>query len=37
MAQLIQVFASTSDLFGLDGDGSVYPYSSMASTWTKLG
>lgn len=37
MGKLIQICASQNDLFGLDGDGSVYQYNFKASTWTKLG
>jgi hypothetical protein len=37
MVKLIQICASQNDLFGLDGDGSVYQYNFKASTWTKLG
>ena len=37
MAKLIQICASQNDLFGLDGDGSVYRYNFKESTWTKLG
>ena len=37
MTKLIQICASQNDLFGLDGDGSVYQYNFKSSAWTKLG
>ena len=37
MTKLIQICASQNDLFGLDGDGSVYQYNFKSSAWTRLG
>jgi hypothetical protein len=37
MAKLIQLCASANDLFGLDGDGTVYQYNFNTNTWMRLG
>jgi hypothetical protein len=37
MTKLIQICASQNDLFGLDGDGTVYQYNFSSNTWVKLG
>ena len=37
MAKLIQICASQNDLFGLDGDGTVYQYNFNTNNWMKLG
>jgi hypothetical protein len=37
MTKLIQICASQNDLFGLDGEGTVYQYNFNSSTWLELG
>ena len=37
MAKLIQICASTNDLFGLDDEGTVYHYNFNAESWVRLG
>jgi hypothetical protein len=36
MAKLIQICASQNDLFGLDGNGSVYHYNFKTNKWKRL-
>jgi hypothetical protein len=37
VVKLVQICASSNDLFGLDGDGIVYQYNFSINAWMRLG